>query len=122
MELIPYHSTGITFPTFLSKTQLEYLLPRFKNSIDFIVKYKPKLFIFNGSPWYILLIKNNIIKTFDKVLLTKKFNLYFFIIKDIPCVLFDKFFQRHFWGITNEDRKNSIPNLVYKKYPNLFSN
>ena len=122
IELIPYHSTGITFPTFLSKAQLEYLLPRFKNSIDFIINYKPKLFIFNGSPWYILLIKNNIIKTFDKVSLTKKFSLYFFVIQGIPCILFDKFFQRHFWGITNEDRKNTIPNLVYNKYPNLFIN
>jgi hypothetical protein len=98
IELIPYHSTGITFPPFLSKAQLEYLLPRFKNSIDFIIKFKPKLFIFNGSPWYVLLIKNNIIKTFDKVLLTKKFSLYFFMIEDVPCILFDKFFQRHFLG------------------------
>ena len=122
IELIPYHSTGISFPNFLSKSQLEYLLPRFQNSIDFIINYRPKLFIFNGSPWYILLIKNNIIKTFDKVSLTKKFSLYFFSIQDIPCILFDKFFQRHFWGITNEDRKNTIPNLAYKKYPNLFGN
>ena len=38
MELIPYHSTGITFPTFLSNSQLEYLLARFQNSIDFIIK------------------------------------------------------------------------------------
>lgn len=35
---------------------------------------------------------------------------------------FDKFFQRHFWGITDDDRKNTIPNLIYKKYPDLFSN
>jgi hypothetical protein len=62
MELIPYHSTGITFPSFLSKAQLEYLLPRFKNSIDFIINYKPKLFIFNGSPWDTLVLKNNVIK------------------------------------------------------------
>jgi hypothetical protein len=47
MELIPYHSPGITFPSFLSKVQLKYLLPRFENGINFIVKYKPKLFIFN---------------------------------------------------------------------------
>ncbi len=107
---------------FYLKHQLEYLFPRFRNSIDFIINYRPKLFIFNGSPWYILLIKNNIINKFDKISLTKKFNFYFFIIQDIPCILFDKFFQRHFWGITNEDRKNTIPNLVYKEYPKLFSN
>ena len=121
MELIPYHSTGISFPNFLSTSQLEYLLPRFQNSVDFIINYRPKLFIFNGSPWYILLIKNNIIKNFDKVTLTKNFSLYFFNIQGFPCVLFDKFFQRHFWGITNDDRKNTIPNLVYKTYPDLLS-
>ncbi|MGB9169298.1 MAG: hypothetical protein WCB31_10265 [Nitrososphaeraceae archaeon] len=74
MELIPYHSTGITFPAFLSRSQSKYLLPRFQNSLDFIIKFRPKLFIFNGNPWYILLIKNKIIKNFDKVSLTKKFS------------------------------------------------
>jgi hypothetical protein len=62
MELIPYHSTGITFPSYLSKLQLDYLLSRFQNSIDFITRYQPKLFIFNGNLWYILLISNGIIK------------------------------------------------------------
>jgi hypothetical protein len=58
LELIPYHSTGITFTSILSKLQLDYLLSRFQNSIDFIIRYQPKLFIFNGNLWYILLIKN----------------------------------------------------------------
>ena len=37
MKLIPYHSTEIMFPTFLSKAQLEYLLPRYQNSINILI-------------------------------------------------------------------------------------
>ena len=70
--LISYHLNGIAFPTFLSESQLAYLLSRNQNSLDFIMKFTPKLFIFNGNPWYILLIKNKIIKDFDRVSLTKK--------------------------------------------------
>ena len=119
IELIPYHSEGISLPPELSRTQLCYLTSRFQNSLRFIVKFGPKLFIFNGNPWYVLLIKHNLIKGYEKVQITDRFNLYFFDLEEIPCVLFDKFFQRHFWGITDYDRKTTIPNLIRKRYQNL---
>ena len=103
-------------PSHLSEDQLNYLTTRFKNSMNFIVKHRPKLFIFNGSPWYVLLIKHRLIYYYEKVPVTSKFNLYFFKFQNIPCVLFDKFFQRHFWGITDYDRKATIPNLIKKRY------
>ena len=117
MELIPYHSRGISFHSIFTPSQLNYLKERFENSINFIIRFSPKLFIFNGNPWYILLINNGIIDRYEKVSLTPKFSLYFFMINKIPSVLFDKFFQRHFWGITNLDRKITIPNLLRNKYP-----
>jgi hypothetical protein len=120
MELIPYHSRGMIISSKLADSQLNYLVRRFKENINFIIKFKPKLFIFNGNPWHSLLIKNEIITEFEKVLITNKFSLYFFKIKDNPAVLFDKFFQRHFWGLTNEHRKITIPNLFLKKYPSVY--
>ena len=67
IELIPYHSEGISLPSQLSEDQLNYLTTRFKNSMNFIVKHRPKLFIFNGSPWYVLLIKHRLIYYYEKV-------------------------------------------------------
>lgn len=119
IELIPYHSKAISIPKILSSVQMNYLKKRFENSIEFIVKYKPKLFIFNGSLWHTILIHNKLISNHDRIIITDKFSIYFFTIKNIPCVLFDKFFQRHFWGITNEHRNKIIPNLIHDKYPNL---
>lgn len=119
IELIPYHSRGISLPTVLRENQFRYLHERFSESVEFISQYDPRLFIFNGSPWHNLLIKNNIITKFEKFNLTENFNLYFFKINNIPSVLFDKFFQRHFWGITNQDRRTTIPQLIAKKYPSI---
>ncbi|MGA9843220.1 MAG: hypothetical protein WBQ25_12980 [Nitrososphaeraceae archaeon] len=116
VELIPYHSEGISLPSHLSEDQLNYLTTRFKNSVNFIVKHRPKLFVFNGNPWYELLIKHSLIDDHEKVPVTSKFNLYFFKLQDIPCVIFDKFFQRHFWGITDYDRNFTIPTLIKKRY------
>jgi hypothetical protein len=122
MELIPYHSGGISLPTRLNDYQLNYLSERLEDNINFITCFKPKLFIFNGSTWYTILIRNGLITDFDKVSITDKFNLIFFRVKDIPCVLFDKFIQRHFWGITNEHRRITIPTLIHEKYPSILSN
>jgi hypothetical protein len=121
VELIPYHSRGIAFPSKLSNLQLDYLVRRFEDNLNFIINCQPKLFIFNGSPWYLLLIKNKLISDFEKIPITNKFNVYFFKIKDMPSVLFDKFFQRHFWGITNEHRRTIIPNMIAEKFPSILS-
>ena len=119
VELIPYHSRGISLPPILRENQYRYLHERYNESVKFISQYNPRLIIFNGSPWYNLLIKNKIITNIEKVNLTENFNLYFFKINNIPWVLFDKFFQRHFWGITNQDRRTTIPQLIAKKYPSI---
>jgi hypothetical protein len=62
------------------------------------------------------LIKHDIIKEHQKVQVSKLFNLYFFEIHGIPSVLFDKFFLKSFWGITDYDRKITIPKLILGKY------
>jgi len=122
LELIPYHSEGITIPFKLSSSQLGYLRMRLRSSLDFITKFKPKLLLFNGNPWYVLLIKHNLVRKYHKVQVSKLFNLYFFEIESIPSVLFDKFFQRHFWGITDYDRKVTIPRLIHERYPSVKLN
>jgi DNA-binding Lrp family transcriptional regulator len=63
------------------------------------------LLLFNGNPWYVLLIKHNLVNKYDKVQVSKLFNLYFFELEGVPSVLFGKFFPRHFWGIGDYDRK-----------------
>jgi hypothetical protein len=98
LELIPYHSEGITLPSKLSSAQLDYLKFRFRANLDFITKFKPKLLLFNGNPWYVLLIKHNVVREYHKVQVSRLLNLYFFEAEGIPSVLFDKFFQQHFWG------------------------
>jgi hypothetical protein len=50
------------------------------------------------------------------VQVTKLFNLYFFELEGVPSVLFDKFFQRHFWGINDYDRKVVIPRIIRERY------
>ena len=116
LELVPYHSEDITLPSKLYKPQLEYLKRRFDSNLNFIIQFRPKLFIFNGNIWHTLLIKNNLVATYEKVCISEKFSIYFFEIQTIPCVLFDKFFQRHFWGITDQDRKVTIPKLIHERY------
>jgi hypothetical protein len=119
LELIPYHSEGITLPSKLSSAQLDYLKFRLRANLDFITKFKPKLLLFNGNPWYVLLIKHNVVREYLKVQISKLLSLYFFEAEGIPSVLFDKFFQRHFWGITDDDRKVTIPTIIHERYPSL---
>jgi hypothetical protein len=120
MELIPYHSSGISsLANRLSEQQLEYLTTRFEKNMDFISKFDPKLFIFNGKAWYTLLIKHQRIRDYRTARVSEKFDLYFFRICDIPCVLFNRFFSRHFWKITDYDRRVTIPNIINKRYGNL---
>lgn len=119
IELIPYHSRGISLPSNLKENQLVYLKNRFIENLDFLAQYSHKLLIFNGSPWYNLLIRNNLIRNVEKASITDSFNLYFFTFHNVPAVLFDKFFQRHFWGITNYHRKTIIPQTIAKKYPTI---
>ena len=122
IELIPYHSEGISLPSDFSSFQLTYLTERYKNSLEFIRRYNPKLLIFNGNIWRSLLIKNNLVQVDEKVPITQQLNMYFFKLHDIPCVLFDKFFQRYFWGISNNDRYVTIPSAIHMRYPGLLKN
>jgi hypothetical protein len=41
LELIPYHSEGITLPSKLSKPQLEYIKRRFETNLNFIIQFRP---------------------------------------------------------------------------------
>jgi hypothetical protein len=116
LELIPYHSEGLTLPSSFLSSQLDYLKTRLKSNLNFITKFRPNLLLFNGNPWYVLLIKYNLVNKYDKVQVSKHFNLYFFESEGVPSVLFDKFFQRHFWGINDYDRRVVIPKLIRERY------
>ena len=119
-NLIPYHSKGITLPNHFSDKQFEYLMSLFDSEMNFIRKNNPKLLIFNGNAWYNLLIKQNIVKIKNSIDITPKFSLYFFNYMDIPCVLFDKFFSFHFWGINDTHRNKIIPNMIKKEYSDII--
>jgi hypothetical protein len=119
LELIPYHSEGIVLPSRLTDKQFEYLENRFNSNIKFIREFNPKLLIFNGKIWKTLLINHSLIQEFVKVPITGQFTTYFFELYKIPSIIFDKFFQRHFWGIRNDDRMFTIPKLIHEKFVNL---
>jgi hypothetical protein len=120
IELIPYHSEGISLPLNLSNSQFNYLKGRYDRSLEFMAKFNPKLFVFSGQIWSTLLIKSNIIQQYDSVPISEKLKMYFFELYDIPCVLFDKFFVAPFWGITNYDRNVTIPKRIHNKFENLL--
>jgi hypothetical protein len=122
LELIPYHSEGIVFPAILKEWQLEYLKNRHNSNIKFIKQFKPKLLIFNGKIWKTLLINDNLTEQYVKSPTMSQFVMYFFELDGIPSVLFDRFFQRHFWGITNDDRLFTIPKLIHDRFKNLRAN
>jgi hypothetical protein len=61
-----------------------YKQPKFLN---FITAFKPKLFIFYGGPWYVLLIKHDLVKEYQKVPISRLFNIYFFEIQGVPSIL-----------------------------------
>jgi hypothetical protein len=117
IELIPYHSTGLSLPSNLTKPQHDYLMNSFNNSLDFITERdrKPKLLLFNGNIWNTLLIKHGIVKEYAKDQLLKSFNMYFFTIKGVRSVIFDKFFELPYYGITHDDRRYRIPKIIHER-------
>ncbi len=119
LELIPYHSEGVAFPTILNEMQLEYLQNRFTSNIEFIKKFNPKLLIFNGKIWKTLLINCKLTEHSINAPIAKEFTMYSFELDGIPSVLFDRFFQRHFRGITNDDRMFTIPKLIHDRFKKL---
>jgi hypothetical protein len=121
-ELIPYHSEGIAFPTILDEKQLEYLQNRFTNNIEFIKEFNPKLLIFNGKIWKTLLTDCKLTEHYIDAPIANQFTMYSFELDGIPSVLFDRFFQRHFRGITNDDRMFTIPKLIHDRFKNLREN
>ena len=79
--------------------------------------------IFNGSPFYLLFKENNLIK-FDngkikRHVINEKVNMYTFRIKNIPCVLFDKFLTQPGFGLTNVNLKKTIPALLRAEFKNI---
>ena len=61
-------------PSKLSQPQLKYLKRRFDDNVNFIIQFRPLLFIFNGNVWHTLLIKNNLVIKYDKVSISEKFS------------------------------------------------
>ena len=119
MELVPYHSEGIVFPTMLDEQQLNYLQNRHNSNIKFIKQFKPKLLIFNGKIWKTLFINYTLTEQHVEAPTLDQFTMYSFEIDGIPSVLFDRFFQRNFQGITDDDRMFTIPKLIHDRFMDL---
>jgi len=115
LNLIPYHSKTLSMPAKFTKTQLAYLKESYFSQLEFAQTIQPRLYIFNGNPWYRLLIENNIINDFEKIQITPKFNIYFFKIGSVTAILFDKFFTSHFFGLTDHHRTEIIPQLINER-------
>ena len=119
IELIPYHSTCFGISNHLTGEQEIYLKGRFESDLNFLKKLKVKLMIFNGNPFYLLLIKNNLIEYDKKINLNKYVNMYLFKVQDIPCVLFDKFLTQPGFGLSYENLRNKIPNLIKMEFSSI---
>ncbi len=119
LNLFPYHSKGFSLSKHLSDKEIDILEERLRSLLDFIIKYSPRIFIFNGKPWEILLINQGIVKNYKKVKINKNFSIYLFELQGIPSILFEKFFSRHFW-LDDKERSIIIPKLIKKNFPNIF--
>jgi len=122
LNLIPYPSEKFrTNRSTFSLAQLDYLIPRLYKLIKFISDFHPKMFVFNGKAWYVLLIKHGLVKKPKRVPINKKCNLYFFKLQKIPCILFDNFLSSsHYIGITNLDLTQKIPKKILSHYSKFF--
>ena len=118
IELIPYHSTHFRISSNLTEEQKSYFKNRFESNINFSKKLNIKLMIFNGNPFYLLLIKNNLIQYNKKIKLNKYVNMYTFKVQDIPCILFDKFPTQAGFGLS-EDLKMKVPNLIRAEFKDI---
>lgn len=119
LNLIPYHSTRTKgMPYNFSKTQFGYLKYRLDLNIDFIKQYEPKLLIFNGKPWQVLLVEHKLVDKFKKRSIRGKFNVYFFEYKGIKSILFDKFLSS-VRGLTHEQIRNKIARIIVSEYPSV---
>lgn len=113
IDLIPYHSTNSGLPTHLSHEQMSYLKKRLDLGINFLKKQNNlKLIIFNGKPLYRMLIDNGLVDFYKEIEINKKVSMYFFQLDGIPCVLFEKFITKEYWGLTEDDYKTLIPDLI----------
>jgi len=119
IELIPYHSTCFGISNHLTEQQKFYFKRRFESDLNFLKNLNIKLMLFNGNPFFLLLIKNNLIQYDKKINLNKYVNMYTFRVQDIPCVLFDKFLTQAGFGLTYEDMKNKIPNLLRAEFKDI---
>jgi hypothetical protein len=119
IELIPYHSTCFGISNNLTEQQKLYFKNRFESDINFLKKLNIKLMIFNGNPFYLILIQNNLIKYDKKFKLNKHVNMYTFKVHDIPCVLFDKFLTQAGFGLCYKDLKLKIPDLIRKEFKDI---
>lgn len=115
IDLIPYHSTSFGISSKLSEEQKEYFKKRFESNLKFLKTIKTKLIIFNGNPFYLLLIKNGLVKHDKKIRLNKHVTMYFFKLNKAPCVLFDKFITQPAFGLSYKDLSKKIPNLIKKE-------
>jgi hypothetical protein len=75
--------------------------------------------IFNGKIWKTLFINYKLTEQHVEAPTLDQFTMYSFEIDGIPSVLFDRFFQRNFQGITDDDRMFTIPKLIHDRFMDL---
>jgi hypothetical protein len=119
LELIPYHSTSFGISNKLSDVQKTYFENRFRQNLDFLKNQNVKLMVFNGKPFYLLLIKNNLIKFDNRYVINKYISMFTFRINGIPCVLFDKFLTQAGFGLSYDNLKVDIKKLIVDEFGNL---
>lgn len=119
IELIPYHSTCFGISNQLTEEQKLYFKSRLNSGIHLLKRLNVKLILFNGNPFHLILIKNNLIYYDHKINLNKYVNMYTFKVQDVPCVLFDKFITQPGFGLSYEDLKNKIPGLLKAEFKDI---
>jgi len=121
LNLFPYHSNKTNLPSHFSAGQLALVMERLDLILEFAKTQEPRLCIFNGKPWKILLIDHKLVKKPEKHTVIKNFSIYFFKYKKMPCVLFNHFLSssRHD-GVNDKILKGIIPMKIKKQYPKKF--
>lgn len=118
LNLFPYHSNKSTdFPGRFIAGQLAMVMQHLDLILEFALSQKPKLCVFNGKTWKVLLIDHKLVKNPKEVRIIGNFSLYFFKYKKLNCILFNHFLQSTGHdGMTDKILMKKIPKIIKKEY------
>jgi hypothetical protein len=122
LELFPfrYKRFGLTDANILSKAQFDYVNNNLQMNLDAVMEYKPKLLMFDGKIYEILLTRSGLVDRFETKPIIKNFYLHLFELENTPAILFNRFLgAAHYEGMKDYHLYTTIPDLIWQRFGDL---